>query len=218
MRMLTASVSRCTPVFLLVLLFAASDARAQISMPADMSPGVRAALHLNQLHGDAVIDPQPEARPGIGLFVNYRFDPRFAIQPEVLYSRRSTSAAASTIRPHARGVRFDMDYIDVPVLFKAFLPQQGSAEPHLVLGPAVSFKVSGDAFDQNLMMTDLKLKDELSSTAFGVVLGGGMELFDGRRTLSTDVRYVIGLTNLLGSSDLPGFRHRGMTLTLGVGL
>lgn len=91
-------------------------------------------------------------------------------------------------------------------------------DPHLVLGPVVSFNLGGDAFDQNRVTNQIDLKEELRATMFGLVVGAGMEHLDGRGLLSVDARYVFGLTNLFDWSDLVDARARGVTVTLGVGL
>ena len=167
---------------------------SQAQSPIDI--GVRGGLTQATFYGDDVASN--DFRPGFtgGVFLRYRVNEAFSIQPEVLYSVRGAKNhfnEAGTLQD----VRVRQDVIEIPVLFKLSAPLS-PITPRLYAGPALGFltnnEVNGNDADDAFGDVDLS----------GVV-GGEIAFAVNRGPLSEialDGRYNLGLVDL---GDVQGF-------------
>lgn len=165
-----------------------------------------------------------------GGFVSFPIGESFAIQPEVLYSRKG--ATADVVE---EGVRIDadlkLDYIEIPVLLVARLADQdSSARPIVYAGPAVSFEVKceveasgtedGVSVSISADCDEPSFDDETldtKGTDFGIVFGGGLEFDAGSAVIIIEGRYNVGLVNLDDSTDPDDIKSRTFSFMAGVG-
>jgi hypothetical protein len=152
-----------------------------------------------------------------GVFVTVGVSPRFAIQPELLYSQQG---ARVPVEAGIAGV-IKLDYVQVPVLAQLRFPGGGNAVPFLIAGPSLGFKASCElaveAFGTSL---DVDCDDPVAdlnpftSTDLSGVLGVGVEVSG----LTVSARYQHGFTNI---NDLVGevetIRNRVLSLMVGYG-
>lgn len=147
----------------------------------------------------------------VGAFLNYHFSDLFALQPEVIYTMKGTDGT-TTFNNLNYNLTYSINYIEVPVLLKVYIPIEGSKtiRPSLYAGPAFAFKVasnlevSGNGVDQTV--------DESSDTKsfdFGLAFGGGVGFVVGTGILDVSFRYTMGLSTIDGSAS-------NMTVTNGV--
>lgn len=142
--------------------------------------GVKAALNVASLTGD-VEDVSSLVGFQVGGFAEIKLSEKFAIQPEVLYSAQGAESD---------GEKFNLNYINIPVLAKYYVAKSFSLEA----GPQIGFLTSAKIEDEDV-------KDFVSSTDFSFNFGAG---YDFTENLSAGLRYNLGLTNVWdfdGSED-----------------
>jgi hypothetical protein len=184
-------------LFILLLVFVAFTSLSF----AQMQIGPKAGLNLSNLSGDDIEDT--DARTGFsgGIYFMYKFSDMFAIQPEAYYTMKGATQK-ETFNGDTYEATISLDYIEVPLLFKLLIPIQGSAvNPAIFAGPALGINTTakikvesqGQSFEEDL--------EEVKSTDFGLVFGGGIGFPVGKNELGFDVRYIMGLSTVDDSAE-----------------
>ena len=168
---------------------------------AQMQIGPKAGLNIANVGGDDAGSPDSKMGFAGGFFFMYQFSNMFAIQPEAYYTMKGAKEKESF-----EGVTVEatlsLDYIEVPLLLKLIIPIQGSSvHPAIFAGPAVGFKTTakakleagGESIEEDL--------EDIKSTDFGLVFGGGVGFPVGNNELGLDVRYILGLSTWDDSAD-----------------
>ena len=197
---LTASIAT-----LALLLGLALPMTSQAQSPVDI--GVRGGVTQATFYGDDV--NSNDFRPGFtgGVFVNYQVNEAFAVQPEVLYSRRGTKNHNSAVGSDRR-VR--QDVIEIPVLLKLSAPT-APVTPRLYVGPALGFITNselGNGSDAGSFFNDVD---------FSGVVGGEIAYALNKGPLSeiaVDGRYNLGLANLGDANNFEDVSTSAFTGTL----
>ena len=125
-----------------------------------------------------------------GLLMEYKFSPKFAIAPEVVFAAQGGKFNVTEFNLGDMNLNTDVtyhtNYINVPVMFKYYVSPAFSID----FGPQAGFNVYSkysikdhDAFD---------IKDGTKSVDFGLGLGGTYNLTD---NAFVQARYTMGLTN-----------------------
>lgn len=201
-----------------------ADTRAQVAPEeplayAPLSFGLRAGFDVTGMTGDALTRAQPGTSLSGGIFMTYRPYRPFAIQPEVLYARRTAAASGSALHPLAANLRYRFGSVQVPLLLKWYAPAAGTSEPHLFAGPFAGILTSAEVEDGNQTVDQAAFEEEVRSVNYGAVVGGGLVHHAAGRRLTLDARYWLGLTNLFDSAaDVADVRSRRFSLSVGVGL
>jgi hypothetical protein len=182
-------------ILLLVITAFTSLSLAQIQI------GPKAGLNIANLSGDDVEDTDSKTGFAGGVFFMYKFSDMFAIQPEAYYSMKGATQK-ETFEGTTVDFTFTLDYIEVPLLFKLLIPIQGSSiNPAIFAGPAVGFKTTskvkieagGESYEEDV--------EDVKSTDFGLVFGGGLGFPVGGNELGFDVRYILGLATIDDSAE-----------------
>ena len=169
---------------------------------AQMQIGPKAGLNMANLGGDDsdFLGETLDSRTGFnfGIFFMYQFSNMFAIQPEVYYSMKGATLNIMDV-----DLTISFDYIEVPVLLKLVIPVEGSnIRPSIFAGPAIGFnttaKLKGEADGDS---AEEDIKENVKSTDFGLVFGGGLGFMIGKNELGVDIRYILGLSSIDDSSD-----------------
>ena len=174
--------------------------------------------------------------PAIGAFVTIPLNERISVRPELWYLRKGAQASFD-FSFFGEDLSFEssflFDYIEVPVLF-AYTPRTGgNTVPNLFAGPSVGFltaakykiEAAGESESGNI-------KSSLKSTDISLIFGGGLDFGIGSRSFVVDIRYMLGLSNILKSPIDDGFedgfdefdngnsdgsiKNKGLTITLGL--
>lgn len=148
-------------------------------------------LSLNDLNGVSVDNPM---RVGfeIGAFATYHSPSFWGLQAELLYSMQGTGIKFNGEKGHIR-----MDYLNIPLLWKAYVFTEGFA---FNIGPQIGFLVNKDFADNAV---ELKDGMEFRSMDFALTLGAS---YDFRFGLTLDLRYNIGFVDAIKSYD--GFKPK----------
>ena len=132
--------------------------------------------------------PNVDTRTGLnfGAFFTIKFNDKIAIQGDVLYSQQGAEFDLDKV---------DLDYVNVPIVFKYYLVKK----LNLHIGPQFGFLVSD--FDTS------EFEDSYESTDVSGVVGLGLDLPLGFRV---DGRYNFGLTEFL-----PDVKNNVFSLSVG---
>ncbi len=132
--------------------------------------------------------PNIDTRTGLnfGAFFTIKFNDKIAIQGDVLYSQQGAEFDLDKV---------DLDYVNVPIVFKYYLVKK----LNLHIGPQFGFLVSD--FDAS------EFEDSYESTDLSGVVGLGLDLPLGFRV---DGRYNFGLTEFL-----PDVKNNVFSLSVG---
>jgi hypothetical protein len=202
--MLINKTKRVGRTFIGLIIFiagvASTSAFAQTYQKEPLTWGIKAGTVISDFYGDDI--EATDSRTGIsgGIFFNYRFHNHWALQPEFLFSTKgATLASGLTGEQAATETEYQLQYLDVPVLAKFYIPTSSALSPNLYAGPNVSFKLSGDANERDI-------DDDLKAVNVGLAFGAGLDFNLGSdptnliRTVGLDLRYTLGLTDIF---DMP---------------
>lgn len=139
-------------------------------------------------------------------------DPVF-FRTGILYSQRGTKTTDEGTK-----IKLKENFVEVPLLLGFNFPMEGSRmKPFVMAGGLVGYKVSCDVSGTD-SGTSVSLKcdelgEDVKSTNFGVVGGGGLMFPAAGGTMLIDASYLYGLTKIAeGDSDA---KHRGFTVGIG---
>jgi hypothetical protein len=162
--------------------------------------GVKAGLSYANIHGHDVYEQRSRMGFSAGAFLTFGLGSFFAVQPEVLFitkgSKYSNGSGADAYRE-----TLGLDYIEVPVLIKFFLPAAGSFRLHLFAGPSLGFKLRARVKATFGGETEVETLDNVKNRDFGLAAGVGLEHPLGRGRLTLDVRYTAGMSSMSKGTD-----------------
>jgi hypothetical protein len=163
--------------------------------------GVKVGLSYANIHGHDVYEQRSRMGFGAGAFLTFGLGSLLAVQPEVLFVTKGSKYVNGS-GPDAYRETLSLDYIEVPVLMKFFLPVAGSFRFHLFAGPSLAFKLRARVKATFGGETEVETLDNVRNMDLGLAAGVGLEHPLGRGKLSLDVRYTAGMSSLTkGTGD-----------------
>ena len=141
----------------------------------DVKYGAKAGLNMSSISTDGA---SSLLAFHLGGFAEIKINPKFAVQPELLYSAQGAKFTGGDL---------NLNYINIPVMAKYYVADAISIE----VGPQIGFLMSAKA-------DGVDVKEFFSSTDFGLNLGGGYNL---NEKMSLGLRYNMGLSDV--EKDLP---------------
>lgn len=215
----------------LALLLPGSDLFAQNGY----SYGFRIGVHMADIQvedGESSESYGNRFGPAIGAFINIPLNESISARPELWYLRKGAQASFD-FSFLGEDLSFDnsflFDYIEVPVLFSYTPNSGGNTVPNLFAGPSVGFlttaKYKLEAAGES---ESASIKSSLKSTDISLIFGGGLDFGLGSSSLVVDIRYMLGLSNILKSPIDDGvddfensvsngsIKNKGLTVTLGL--
>ncbi len=187
--------NKIVPIILVATLFSLAlhqQATAQLGRS-----GIKGGLNVSNLYIDNVTDQNARLGFNIGVFGQLMSSDKFAIQPELLYSTKGSSAQYGGVINQE--ITYNLNYLDLPVL--AVIKLGPDAEIHLgayasyLLNANISYK--GDLSNG----VDPIDKDKLKSFDYG--LAGGMGINFGN--VQVGARYNYGLVKIANSNSARSF-------------
>ena len=133
-----------------------------------------------------------------GLMMEYKFNPHFAIAPEVVFAAQGGKITRTVDRVES-DCTFHTNYINVPVMLKYYVTPEFSID----FGPQAGFNVyskmtaKGKAANVEAKLTS-DIKDDTKAVDFGLGLGGTYNLTD---NAFVQARYTMGMTNVFKNND-----------------
>ncbi len=191
--------------FVMVLLLVAFLGMAS-SASAQAAFGVRVGANFANLSFDPDDEEDTSTRTGlnVGAFAIFPINPRFAFQPEVLYSQQGSKATEDWIEATLK-----LDYVNVPLLAKINL-SSGQNPVSLLVGPQIGFRTGAKVEVED---EELDLEEITESTDWGLVVGMSATMGN----FVVDGRYTWGLSNINADpEDTQKVKHRVFTISVGV--
>lgn len=172
---------------------------------AQVKIGPKIGLSMADFSGDGVDAHDMKSGFAAGIFAQFPLGQgaSLVLQPEVLYVMKGPKLDLT----EETTWKYNLDYIEVPVLLKFKFPLPGNIAPNVFAGPVVSFlssakikeEIDGDEVDE------MDIKEFLKDTEYSIAFGGGVDVtFQGLGVLTVDARYVIGMSDIsdVGEGEL----------------
>jgi len=177
-----------------------------------MTFGVKGGLNMAKVTGDDVEEADWKMGGVGGVFLTYAISEIFSVQPELLFSMKGSKETFADTT-----YSYKVNYIEIPLLAKVYLPTEGKIKPHLFAGPAIgillSAKATSDPGDE-----EIDFKDETKSTDFGFLAGAGVEYKMESGSVLFDVRYEVGLTTIdKGDGEAADIKNSAISFMAGYG-
>lgn len=157
--------------------------------------GIKGGLNFHTLQSNNSISYNPKVGLHIGLLCHIHLSDQFAIQPEIVFSGQG-----SMYKNNAGDVNFNLNYVNLPLLFQ-YMFDNGF---RLQAGPQLGVLASA-----HYNRTDAK--GDLSNTDLGLVVG--MSYLKPLTGLGFDIRYNHGMTNI---NDINGANSYNRGLQVGL--
>ncbi len=208
-------------VLSIVLLagFFPRPASAEVTFDLGIRGGISLAKIMEVL--DSVEDPSSTlTRPVLGGFIAINVNRMFTFQPELYYLNQG-GVWNEEFMGSAYEWLHTQRYIHIPLLVKIHVMPEGRTIPIVFAGPAVDFLLSAReklTIDGTVEYDD-DLKPALKSTNFSLVFGGGVEMMLDKLKLILDIRYNLGLANIVAAEFADGWslKTKAVMIVAGVG-
>jgi Outer membrane protein beta-barrel domain len=170
---------------------------------AEMALGLKGGVSLSHVNAD-LFDTQNRTGFVGGVYGTFDLSPMFGVQPELLFVRKgaklfSTNVTIGGITFGTVGSTLDVDYIEIPLLFRLSAPSPGPIDLRLLAGPVASIKMNEQISTTGLIGISLN-SDQVKTSDFGLAVGGAAAIQNGTMKVVAEGRYTFGLSNI---SDLP---------------
>jgi len=128
-----------------------------------------------------------------GAFVSFDLGRFLAVQPEVNYLTKGVNGSEID-----ESSEWKFTYLEIPVLLKCRIPVRGNIQPGVFLGPYLGINTKSRVTEmENDTTEETDLEDFTESLDYGLVFGGCVEYQVGFGKFILDVRYVLGLANII---------------------
>jgi len=177
--------------------------------------GFKGGINLANITGD-VVEDEISMKTGLvgGLFICYRVTETVALQTEFLYSMKGCKLEDPDVE-----MIWNLNYLEIPLLFKVNLPTRGNLKPSLYAGPALGILMSAEG-ELKIIETgeggNRDIKDQFEETDIGIIAGAGLGYKMGSGCLFGEFRYEVGLQCVRKNSDGDG-KNSGMSIMGGYG-
>ena len=188
-----------------------------MSAMAQVQFGAKVGFDLTHFWGeDAPHGIQPNYQ--VGLMLEYKFSPKFAIAPEVVFAAQGGKATGDVYDDDFDGLikakgTFHTNYINVPLMLKFYATPNFSID----FGPQAGFNVYSKMTASGKLANieakeSIDLKDNTKTVDFGVALGGTYNLTE---NAFVQARYTLGLTNVF---DIPDSHEKNGNVQIAFGM
>ena len=183
-----------------------SDAAAQ----RPMRVGIIGGYNMASFWGDDAEDVDSRSGFDIGGLIQIPMGDMITIQPEVHYSQRGASADEGAFE-----VEYELDYIHVPILFKAGLPLAEGFDFDFQFGPSLAFNMGCQLSSGDEEADCEEAEIEVKGFDYGIIAGGSLAWAAGPGDLLVDVRYDLGLTSIIDQEDAPDVKNSALQFLVG---
>jgi hypothetical protein len=146
--------------------------------------GPKVQLNLATVSGDYSSNFKTAALIGFGGFLTMNVCPDLDLQGEVMFDQKGTDIDG--------GSSYTLKYISTNVLAKYPIPMEGDIKPTVFAGPSIGILVGATANPGSV-----DIKDNLEGLDYGLIFGAGASMKVGDGSILFDVRYNLGLANIL---------------------
>lgn len=132
----------------------------------------------------------------IGVFYTFNVSSHFKFQPEIHFATRGGDASEVFVFDNIE-YKVKLYYLEIPLLLKYEIPLEGRFRPGIFLGPYAAFKLSAKKHTEIWGRKETADLTNVQSFDYGAVIGGGVEYDLGPGRLILELRYNLGLKNIL---------------------
>lgn len=196
---------RFTSSLFAIAMLATFGGSAVHAQKKTITVGPRLDLNVARVVGDNQDDATSRTGMRIGAWASMDLNAKFSIQPEFVLSGKGSKWPDED-------ASIKISYLQIPILAQYRLTTGKTVNPYLLAGPALSFKAGCNLQVEG---SDYACNEEttaVSSTDFGMILGGGVHI--GRAQVS--LRYDLGLANINGDGDAV-VKNRAFSVAVGYG-
>ena len=166
-----------------------------------------------------IVDFDPRVGLLGGAGVGYDFGTGFAVLAEVILARKGAYSDIVLDNTPIR-IRFDLTYIEVPLLAQYRFDTGGYVHPKFFAGPMFALKQNSRVKLRALGsdLTQDEEDDSIEGTDFGAVVGAGVEVEVGDQRLSFEARASFGMADITRPDPdrgNPSLRNRGIEILVG---
>jgi len=161
------------------------------SQAQKITPGIKGGLNIadvTSINGDNRLSGH------VGLFLHSRINPRWSIQPEILYSGQGQQYVVIN-----HEYTLALSYIQVPVMFQFHPVKQFYVE----FGPQLGFLLSANVKDDN---DKIEVDDNYKKVDFALCFGAGFQVTS---MLGFYARYNAGLSDITKNDNRDYFNRVG---------
>ena len=183
-----------------------------MSASAQLQFGAKVGFDLTHFWGE---DAEHGMKPSYqaGLVMEYKFNPHFAIAPEVVFASQGAKTDKYVIEGVVVKGTFNTNYINVPVMLKYYATPNFSID----FGPQVGFNVYSKVTASGKVSSieakeSIDLKDGTKTVDFGLGLGGTYNLTD---NAFVQARYTLGMTKVF-DGDLNKDKNGNIQIAFGM--
>lgn len=198
-----------------LIIFATAGLKAQ-TFPTESrwSLGAKTGFNLSHFWGTDFNKDDARLRPGgqVGGFVTWSNMRWFAITGELMYTTKGTRYHYTTPFGDGKSVT-RVDYLEIPVMFRFFLVDEGNVRPHISAGPSVGFLMVAQNKGVDPESDVNSFYDDARKVDLGANLGGGVNIWVKKVWINPEIRYNLGLVSLMEDSNV---RNGAVSLSLGV--
>lgn len=192
------------------LFFAAVAVFGFVSVQAqDVKFGAKGGLNLANITGSDAGGSNMKAGFHVGAFVEIPIANKLIIQPEIHYSNQGAQQDGS-FEGFNFDAKFQLNYINVPVMFKYAITEKFFLEGGPYVGFLTSAKVEVDIAGIGSNSEDVK--ELFKSTDFGLGIGMNYDFSD---VIFANVRYQVGLTQIGDSGEGDDIKNSVIQIGLG---
>lgn len=206
----------------LVLTLAALTVAALVPQNLSAAVGIKGGFNLANIKISPTDPDMPDFKDLRGLTGGVFFSLNLGfvgIQPEILYSRRGLMWEFEWAIDETAKIEYLLDYIEIPVLVKLNVLPAGPIRPFVFGGPSYGYllKATGRYTSPEETQTE-DIKDMFEKSAWGGIVGAGLELKTPVVLLTLDARYHIGLANVIKEvAEGETAKHKGFSVMVGIG-
>jgi hypothetical protein len=163
--------------------------------------------------GNALEDAKNRTAFAGGAFFTLGLGSIFAIQPEVLLTMKGTRASNPTQNFTTGDLTLSMDYIEIPLLLKAYIPVKNpNLRPNLFAGPAIAFLINCRVGEDVISGTRdcANGGPTIKSTDTSIMFGAGLDFM---QHFTAQVRFDMGLQDV--DEEQGTAKNRSLMLMLG---
>ncbi len=197
------------------IMILASTTNSKGQTTSQWSIGPKAGVSLAHLYGsDVSANANPRVAEQFGAFVTWSNDRWYAVSGELLYSSKGSRFRADI--PFFGDVKSvtKLSYIEMPILFRAFLKRDGAVRPHLSAGPSLGFLVVANTKGVDPKTDANSFYSNANKVDVGMNFGGGVNIRVKKIWINPELRYNLGL---ISTAENVSVRNGALTFSVGVG-
>ena len=188
--------------FFSVIIFMLFILSSQVTSQVSLSKGIKFGLNIAKFTGDDA--EGSENLTGLIVGGHLRLGAGFlSIQPELLFTRKGVKTNDIEDGTPIE-IKIKNDYLEIPVLIRLGFGSSPSLKPSFFAGPAAALLVSSrglTTFGGGQSSIEVDVNHLFKEFELGFVIGAGVDVKLGLRTLLFEVRYSGGLSSIDDSGD-----------------